>query len=334
MVNVNQPISLVMLLDRETVRELVTLPDCIRSVETAFLAHARGRALAPGLLHVDADGGEFHIKVGGLRDTRTYFAAKINGGFFNNRTNLGLPNIIGLIVLSDGATGVPLAVMESGLITRLRTGATTAVAAKHLARPESRTVAICGAGNQGEIQLRSLKEVLPIDRAFIWSRSGAEAFARRMREALKFEVSPVSRLADATLNSDIVVTCTPAKTWFLGREHVRPGTFIAAVGCDSPDKQEIEPELMAASSVVPDLLNQAAHVGDLHHAIAAGLMQPEQVRGELGEVIAGKAPRRTKDDEIIIFDSTGTALQDCAAAALAYERAQGLKRGQPFAFWK
>ncbi len=323
----------VVLLDRETVSALLTLDDCIAAVEAAFAAHAEARALAPGLLHVDAESGEFHIKVGGLRGKRTYFAAKINGGFFNNRADFQLPNIIGLIVLADGSTGVPLAVMESGLVTRLRTGATTAVAAKYLARPASRTVTICGAGIQGEVQLRSLLRVLPIERAFVWSRSGAQAFADSMRAQLQIDVQPADDLEVAARRSDIIVTCTPSRHWFLGRAHVAPGTFVAAVGCDSPDKQEIEPQLLAAASVVPDLHGQAAHVGDLHHAIAAGLMREDQIRGELGAVIVGRAPQRLNDDEIIVFDSTGTALQDAAAAAAVYEKAQQLGRGRSFAFW-
>lgn len=328
----NTSISPLLLIDRATVAEILTLKDCISAVEAAFASHAQGRSFTPGLLHVNAGRGEFHIKVGGLQGQHAYFAAKINGGFFKNRVESGLPNIIGLILLCDGATGMPLAVMESGLVTRLRTGAATAIAAKYLARPNSRTVTICGAGIQGEIQLRALKEVLPIERAFIWSRSGAEVFANNMRAALNLDVQPIVDLGEGTRSSDVVITCTPAKHWFLGREHIRPGTFIAAVGSDSPDKQELEPELLAACSVVPDLISQAAHVGDLHHAIAAGLMKPNQIRGELAAVITGRAPRRTRDDEIIIFDSTGTALQDAAAAAMVYENTLTAGGGCRFMF--
>jgi len=328
----------VLLFDREAVSSILTLDGCIAAVESAFAAHALGRSLAPGLMHVDADGGEFHVKAGGLRGRTddghsTYFACKINGGFFGNKVKLGLPNIIGLILLCDGANGSPLAVMESGFITRLRTGAATAVAAKYLARPDSKSVTVCGAGIQCEMQLRSLMRVLPIERAFVWARSGSTAAARRMTEELKLDVRAAPDLAVATLQSDVIVTCTPAKHWYLGKEHVRPGTFIAAVGADSPDKQELEPALLAASSVVCDLVGQCSHVGDLHHAIAAGLMIPQEIRGELGTVIAGLAPKRLRDDETIIFDSTGTALQDTAAAALVYEGGRALARGASFAFW-
>jgi alanine dehydrogenase len=133
--------------------------------------------------------------------------------------------------------------------------------------------------------------------------------------------------------SDVIVTCTPARKWFLGRRHVRPGAFVAAVGADSPDKQEIEPALLAESAVVCDVTAQCAHVGDLHHAIAAGLMTAQQVRGELGAVINGTVTARQRPDETVVFDSTGTALQDVATAALVYERAVAAKRGMPFPFW-
>ncbi len=323
----------VLLLDRTTISAQLTIPECIRAVEAAFGAHARGLHLPPGLLHVDAEKGEFHVKAGGLTSGHTYFVCKINGGFFGNRAINGLPNIVGLIVLCDGLTGAPLAVMESGCITRLRTGAATAVAAKFLARADSRMVTICGAGTQAEIQLRALAHVLPIEHAYIWSRTGAPSFEERLGAELGFDVEPTRDLATAARRSDVIVTCTPAKRWYLGRDHVSPGTFVAAIGCDSPEKQEIEPALMAESSVVPDLTQQAACAGDLHHAIAAGLMKPSDVRGELGAIVIGAAPRRANAVETIVFDSTGTAIQDAAAAATVYERVAAGGGAATFAFW-
>lgn len=323
----------VLLLDRHAVSGLLTLKDCIPAVEAAFAAHARGESLASELMHVDGVGGEFHVKAGGLREPKAYFACKVNGGFFQNRARLDLPNIVGLIVLSDATCGKPVAVMESGLVTRLRTGAATAVAAKYLARSDSHTATICGAGIQGEIQLRALLEVLPIQKAFLWTRRGAEDVAQRWSAALGIEVQSATNLAAAAQQSQAVVTCTPSRQWFLGREHVGPGTFIAAVGADSPDKQEIEPQLLAAASVVCDLTAQCVEVGDLHHAIAQGLLGREAVRGEIGEIVVGEKPRRRDDSEIIVFDSTGTALQDAAAAAAVYAKAVAQGIGTPFGFW-
>jgi alanine dehydrogenase len=130
----------VLLLDRETVSSLLTLDDCIAAVEAGFLAHVQGRSHEPKLMYVDAEGGEFHTKTGCLRGNHAYFACKINGGFFGNKTKFGLPNIIGLILLSDGRSGAPRVVIESGIVTELCTGAATAVAPKYFGRPESQMV--------------------------------------------------------------------------------------------------------------------------------------------------------------------------------------------------
>src|SRR5262249_23712352 len=120
----------------------------------------------------------------------------------------------------------------------------------------------------------------------------------------------------------IVATCTSSKVAFVTDELVSPGTFIAAVGADNEHKQEIAPELLAASAVVADDLEQCATIGDLHHAITAGLMTRDSVRATLGEVIVGTKPGRTNDHEVIIFDSTGVAIEDVAAAAMVFERAE------------
>ncbi len=324
-----------LLLDRRTIAELLSLDECIIAVEAAFAAHARGETLAPGLLHGDGVGGEYHIKAGGLRTPQPRYACKINSSFFQNRATNGLPNIQGLIALYDAADGRPLAVLESGGITIKRTGAATAVAAKYLAKSDARVATIVGAGNQGAIQLEALSRVRALEKVFVCGRNAAalEVFAARMAEKLKISVQLRTDLAAAVAESDIVVTCTPSKKWIIGRDMVSPGTFVAGVGADSPDKQELEPALLAHASVVTDLTEQCAQVGDLHHAIAAGLMRATEVRGELGAVIIGQAPARRNASEVIIYDATGTALQDVAAAVVVYEKARALGRGTEFPFW-
>jgi ornithine cyclodeaminase/alanine dehydrogenase len=322
-----------LLLSRSEVASLLAFPEYVQAVEDAFRLHAQGCALEPALAHVDADGGEFHIKAGGLRGGTPYFAIKVNGGFFQNRTRFGLPNIQGLIVLSRADNGLPLAAMDSIEITIQRTGAATAVAARHLARPDSRVCVVCGCGNQGRVQLRALCHALPLQRAFAWSRQPerARAFALEMSRELGIEVTPADDLGAALAQSDICVTCTPAKAPFVRRADVPPGMFIAAVGADSPDKQELDADLVAASTVVADLRDQAVRVGEVHHAIAGGLMSAGQVAAELGEILTGKAAGRTSAEEIVIFDSTGTALQDVAAAAAVYARACAVGAGME---WK
>jgi len=322
-----------LLLNHHDIASLLDLDEYISAVEQAFKLHAEGKALKTGLLHVNAREGEFHVKAGGLQLKNTYFGLKVNGGFFQNQMQFGMPNIQGAIYLADAENGSPLALMDSREITMKRTGAATAVAAKYLARPDASVVTIFGCGTQGRIQLEALTRVLPIREAFAYSRNREKAarFAEEMSAALQIRVRPVADLDDDDIQaSDVCVTCTPAKQYFLRKEYVRPGTFIAAVGADSPDKQELEPALLASSKVVVDILDQCERVGELHHAIAAGLMTRESVHAELGEIIAGKKPGRTSDEEITIFDSTGTALQDIAAAAAIYEKASAIGTGTQF----
>jgi len=313
-----------LVLRRSEVASLLDFNAYVMAVEEAFRAHAEGRSLAPGLMHVDALGGEFHIKAGGLRTEQPRFGIKINGGFFQNRAKFDMPNIQGVILLSDATHGYPLCLMDSMEVTIQRTGAATAVAAKYLARPDSTICTICGVGNQGRVQLKAIASVLPIQKVYAWSRTpeNAAVFAIRMSKELGIRVEAAADLSAAVSQSDVIVTCTPSRKPFIMAQHVRNGTFIAAVGADSPDKQELQSELTGSSKVVADLTDQVTHVGEAHHAIDAGLLSRERIHGEIGEIIAGRKPGRTADDEIIVFDSTGTALQDVAAASAVYEAAR------------
>ena len=322
-----------LLLSRADVAELLTLDDCIGAVENAFRQHGEGNIAPPKVLGMPATDGGFHIKAA-LLGPASYFAAKLNGNFFYNQRRFAMPNIQGVIILCDASNGFPLAVMDSIEVTILRTGAATAVAARHLARPDSKVVTICGCGNQGRVQLRALQRVLPVEQVYAFDRDEerARAFAAELSRELKIAVEPAHDLPGAVRRSDVCVTCTPAKKYFLRQEHVEPGTFVAAVGADNEDKQELEPRLLASSKVVTDVLEQCLEIGDLHHAIVAGLMQRDDVHAELGEVVASRKPGRTSQEEITIFDSTGTALQDVAAAAVVYERARQGGRGSEFRF--
>jgi alanine dehydrogenase len=319
-----------LLLGRREIASLLSIDECIDAVERAFKFHAEGRTLPPGVLGIHSREGGFHIKAAGLRfDHQTYFAAKINGNFFQNMKRFGMPNIQGVIVLCDGENGYPLAVMDSIEITIIRTGAATAVAAKYLARTDSTIATICGCGNQGRVQLRALTRARPLKRAFAFDsdRAQAERFAVELSSELGIEVIVATDLAYAVGQSDICVTCTPSREYFLHREDVARGALVAAVGADSPDKQELDPTLMQGNKVVVDILEQCATIGELHHALNRGLVTQEDVHAELGEVVAGRKAGRASEDEIIIFDSTGTALQDVAAAAIVYERALSDGRG-------
>ena len=318
--------SQTLVLTRADVERVLTLDDCIGAVEDAFRAHGEGRARPPGVLGMEVDGGGFHTKAAVLGTDRPYFAAKVNGNFPENPRRHGLPTIQGVVVLCDAGNGTLLALLDSIEITALRTAAATAVAARHLARADVETAVVCGCGTQGRVQLEALARVRCLKRAFAYdiSAESAERFARDMTARLGFPVQSVAGLAGLPMPADepaVWITCTPARRAFLERVHVTPGAFIAAVGADNADKQEIHSDLMAASKVVVDVLDQCAQIGDLHHALAAGVMKRQDVHAELGAVVAGLEPGRESDEEIIVFDSTGTALQDVAAAVVAYRNA-------------
>jgi ornithine cyclodeaminase/alanine dehydrogenase-like protein (mu-crystallin family) len=323
-----------LLLSRSDVERLLTPDKCIAAVKDAFRQHALGKAPTPGILGMYAGEGGFHVKAGALTLGRPYFAAKLNANFPHNLARHDLPTIQGVVALFDAVTGVPLAVMDSMALTALRTAAATALAATFLARAKSDTVLICGCGAQARAQVRALLCVRRPSHigAYDQDAEKATAFASAIETETGVPAQPVRNLGNAVSASDIVITCTTARRFFIEREMVRPGTFIAGVGADNEDKQELDPQLLAHSTVVADLIDQCAAIGDLHHALAANVMSRSNVHAELGEVAAGLKRGRTSEDEIIVFDSTGTALQDVAAAAAVYSLARDGRCGTYFRF--
>jgi alanine dehydrogenase len=308
-----------LVLTRSDVVRLLRLTDCIEAVERVFRSQAEGEVQPPGVLGFHVAEGGFHIKTA---EHGNQVATKINANFPGNPAKHGLPTIQGVVTLFDANQGMLLALMDSIEVTAQRTAAASAVAARYLARQTAATATIVGCGVQGRFQLEAIQLVRPLTRAFAVDADiqRSERFARETTETLGLRVEPAD-LKSALEASEIIVTCTTSREAFLAPGMVRPGTFIAAVGADNPEKQEIAPALMASSTVVVDSLEQCLAIGDLHHAVVSGAMHQSQVHGTLGEVIAGLRPGRRSEAEIVVFDSTGTALQDVAAATLVYERA-------------
>jgi len=312
-----------LILTRRDVAALLSIEECTEAVEHVFRLYGEGKTQTPGVLGVHAHDGGFHIKAGLMELDRSFFAAKINANFPQNANRFGLPLIQGVIVLADAKNGYPLAIMDSIEITIQRTGAATAVAAKYLARPDAKSILICGCGNQGRVSIQALSKIFSLEHVYAYDIDDRQAvrFANELSAELKIPVETTSDLREAMKRSDICITCTPSTRFFLKQEYVQPGTFVAAVGADSETKQELEPALLAQNTVVVDIVEQCASIGELHHAIASELMTKEHVHAEFGEVVAGIKPGRTSSGEIIIFDSTGMALQDVIAAATVYKQA-------------
>jgi ornithine cyclodeaminase/alanine dehydrogenase-like protein (mu-crystallin family) len=307
-----------LILTRRDVADLLPVRACIASVEAAFGQLGRGEAAPPSTLAVHAHDGAFHIKAGMLRlGGRVYFAAKSNGNFPANPASRGLPTIQGVVLLSDAEDGRVLAIMDSLELTARRTAAATAVAAKHLMSHDAHIVTICGCGVQAVAQLAALREIMDVHTVFAYDTNAARAHA--FADSSGGEA--VTELRTATLQSDVVVTCTTSSEFLLYRADIKVGAFVAGVGVDSGTKKELAPELLAGAKVVTDSTHQCASIGDLHHALDAGLMTREDVHAELPAIVAGLARGRTNEDEAIVFDSTGIGIQDVAAAAAVYESA-------------
>ncbi len=310
-----------LLLDTAELRAVLTPEVCLKALEDAYRRlHAaptdKGRSVA-----FEAGQGKFHVKAGLYPGTHDYFAAKVNANFPDNPGAFGLPTIQGLIVLCDGNNGRPLAILQSAELTGRRTAAATVLAAKHGARPDARSLALIGCGAQSRYQVEAVLGVLPITHITLFDRepANAEALALWTRETLGLEVEIAATIANAVAARDVVVSCTPATAPIIMPDMVTAGSFIAAIGADNPDKQELDPELFANARILVDDVDQCASDGDLAHAIRAGIVTAADVAATLADLAGGAKPGRARDDEIVIFDSTGSGLQDVAAAVAAFE---------------
>ena len=295
-----------------------------------------GNQGSSGVLGLRLPHGGFHVKAAAFpagEGNRAYLAAKLNANVPGNPTTTGLPTIQGLVGLFDAETGSPLAVMDSMAITVLRTAAATAVAAKYLAPADASTLTVIGCGAQARAQVVAVSRVRRLGRVVAGDRdlAAAERLAVELRATLGLPVEAVSDWRSSARESDIVVTCTPSRLPLLGKDDVKRGAFIAAVGADSETKSEIEPSLLGAAVVVTDNRHQCALIGDLHHAIAAGIMTIEGVHADLSEVVAGKAAA-IAEGKVVVFDSTGLPFEDVVAAALVFERGRARNLGTTFHF--
>lgn len=325
----------VTVLTETELRALVPLDlQAIDCVEQAFLALATRAVAMPPVLRLDIPEhrGEIDVKTAYIPGLDS-FAVKLSPGFFDN-PRLGLPSLNGLMVLLSARTGLLEALLlDNGYLTAVRTAAAGAVAARWLARPEARTAAILGAGEQARLQLRSLVLVRPIESATVWAPRAeqAQAFATEMAQQLGLRVTPCTSVDAALTQAEVVVCTTPSREPLLQARHLREGMHITAMGSDAEHKNELAPEaLVAATRYVADRLSQVRRLGELHHAIAAGLVAPDAPMPELGQVIAGQSAGRLRASDVTVCDLTGLGVQDTAIATHALARARAQGAGTPF----
>lgn len=311
---------------RDDVARALDMPSCVDAVARAFAAYATGRAELPGIIHLEVpeSGGEIHVKAGHLHG-EPHYAVKVASGF----SGLEPPASDGLVLVFDARDGSLAALLlDRGLLTDVRTGAAGGVAARHLAPERVGTVAVIGTGVQARHQLDGLAVARPgFSLVRVWGRNPehAEGCVRDLRgrpglpEGCRFEVAPGVR--EAVEGAEVVITCTASRAPLVRAEWVAPGALVTAVGADGPGKQELEPEVLArADLLVVDSREQCARVGELHHALEAGLVPSAEAAVELGEICAGLRPGRTSPSQTIVCDLTGVGVQDVAAANLVMAR--------------
>ncbi|PAP94897.1 cyclodeaminase [Mesorhizobium wenxiniae] len=323
------------ILTEAELRAIVKLDlDAVACVENAFRALATLPVAMPPILRLDIPEhrGEVDVKTAYVPGIDG-FAIKISPGFFDN-PKLGLPSVNGMMVLLSSKTGlVDALLLDNGYLTDIRTAAAGAVAAKHLSRPDSSIAAIFGAGVQAGLQLEALMLVRPIAEARIWARDAAkaEAAADALRERLGIAVRADPDAANAAADADIIVTTTPSTEPLIKAGFVVAGQHITAMGSDAEHKNEIAPAILRMADLyVADSAKQTRLLGELHHAIAAGVMAADAEVTELGQIIAGEKHSRRSASDITIADLTGTGVQDTAIATLARDRARAGNAGTIF----
>lgn len=310
------------LLSGRDLDSLLTPKDVIEGLQQAYKQLASNRADNGKSLGFVVEGGSIHVKAGLLPGSRSALAAKVNVNLPNNWVTRRLPTIQGVVLLVDAVTGRPLAMMESMALTAIRTAATAALAAKFGARSDARLAAVIGCGAQARYQVNALRTCFSIEemRVFDIDEMRARAFAATIADA-DMRATPAASVSAAVDGVDICITCTTSKQAVLSNDMMLAGCFVAAMGADNPDKCEIDPLLMARSRILVDDLEQCAAGGDLAHALHVGSVSRDQVRADLADLASGLKSGRATSDELVIFDSTGSGVQDVAAAWVAYQAA-------------
>ena len=282
--------------------------DAMAAIEEAFAAGARGELTGSTSLGLAVPDGTFHAKacasLGGAFGR--LFVTKVNANFPANPVARGLPTIQGVIAVFDASDGQLLALVDSPSVTNLRTAATSAVAIKHLARADARSAAIIGCGVQGHAHADVLAECMTLDHLLLYDVDGARA--RKLADRAGPRAQVATSLHAAALASDVIVTCTPSLVPILHAADVKPGTLIVAVGADNERKCEVDSSVLAGARIVADDTAQARKTGD------AKQLADSRIEGDMADVVAGRI-RRVASDEIVVFDSSGLAIEDLALCA-------------------
>jgi len=322
------------LLNEADVRAVLPMPDLIVAMERVLAEFSAGRVAQPvrTIVEVGPDRNFFGVMPAALDDPPALGTKLVT--VYHKNHDRGLPSHLATILLFDHSTGALTAVLDGRFITEARTAAVSAVSVKRLARADAATLAVIGSGVQARSHIEAIRHVRQLREIRIWSPTAKhrEALARDAGATAGCRVHATETAARALHGADIVVLVTASKTPVLDPDDIAPGTHICAVGACRPDQRELPAAVVARARVFVDSRAAAAkEAGDLILAMADGVIEPNHVAGELGDVLLDRLPGRQSYEDITIFKSLGMAVEDVAAASLAVERAQARGIGRPLA---
>lgn len=327
-------------LGRKDLENVLEMPKVIEGVESVYKLKAEGRTVVWPLVSYEFEEANAVMDIrSGCVFGENLHGLKMLNNFPGNKEK-GLPPFNGMLMIFDSATGIPLGVMDAAYITCMRTGAAGAVGAKALARKDSKTLFILGAGKQAIYQIAATLLLFPgLTKVYICdplNPGNAIRFAAECKDTLKAEFNlecdstafdAAGDIAEAVGESDIIITITPARNPVIKKEWVKPGTHFSCIGADMEGKEEIDPLILKGARIFADDKAQCIRVGEMELAIKSGMITEDQVAGELGEVLSGKVKGRVSEDGITVFDATGLALLDLVTGRKAIDLANEKQLG-------
>ena len=313
------------ILNIREVEQILSMPDVIRLVEKAFGEKGRKQVQMPpkSYLYFPKFNGDLRVMPAYLEELNQVGVKMVNA-HLDNRSKYRLPTVLASIMIFNPETGAPISLMDGTYITAMRTAAASAVAAKYLARKDSKVLTVIGAGYQSLRQVEALREIIKLEavRIFDIDSDRAEELAVLLRGRFDITAKMFTSAEEAVRGSDILVTVTPSRKPIVKSEWVTEGMHISAVGADAPGKEELEPELLTRARIVIDDWEQANHGGEINVPLSSGVISKSDIYADIGEIVAGIKPGRTSNGEITIFDTTGLAIQDVITAWHVYEVAE------------
>ncbi|MFH0941470.1 MAG: ornithine cyclodeaminase family protein [Chloroflexota bacterium] len=310
-----------LLLDRNAVKHLISMPDVISLVEEAFRLWAEGKAAMPPKAYLPVARGDFRAMPAALPGCAGIKWVSVHPG----NPSRNLPSVMAVIIYNDPETGYPMAVMEATIITAYRTGAASAIASKYLARQDSHTLGIIGAGSQAYTQILAHAGLFKLRAINVFDIS--KSAVDKLIEAFPGLSLRHCAIQEAAA-SDIVCTLTPSRSPIVKKEWIAPGTHINAVGADAAGKEELDPSILKTATVVVDDLRQASTGGEINVPVKQGIYTLGEVYGTLPEIVVGRKKGRVDNRQVTVFDSTGVAIEDIAVARSIFDKAQR-KGGYP-----